>query len=199
MACVSCSRPLPDGARFCPFCGHEVVGAATEERRVVTVGFETDTYSEIVDGIADGELEGILYYNTYNSGIPAIGGSVMRVPLGGSFELVMGEDGNDASTKCTVCHSVSANGKVLVAGLGWSEEPIGQNPGNPIESASFDLSEDGQASQRNLDTTDGERFSVPQIQGASEMLRGRPRRVTGEQLLGSSRMLGDQVDVDVPT
>lgn len=39
MACVSCSRPLPDGARFCPFCGHEVVGAATEERRVVTVVF----------------------------------------------------------------------------------------------------------------------------------------------------------------
>ncbi len=39
MACVSCSRPLPDGARFCPFCGHEVLGASTEERRVVTVLF----------------------------------------------------------------------------------------------------------------------------------------------------------------
>ncbi|MFN3218184.1 MAG: adenylate/guanylate cyclase domain-containing protein [Acidimicrobiales bacterium] len=39
MACVSCSRVLPDGARFCPFCGHEVVGALTEERRVVTVVF----------------------------------------------------------------------------------------------------------------------------------------------------------------
>jgi class 3 adenylate cyclase/tetratricopeptide (TPR) repeat protein len=39
MACVSCSRPLPDGARFCPFCGHEVLGAAVEERRVVTVLF----------------------------------------------------------------------------------------------------------------------------------------------------------------
>ncbi len=39
MACVSCSRPLPDGARFCPFCGHEVLGALTEERRVVTVLF----------------------------------------------------------------------------------------------------------------------------------------------------------------
>jgi class 3 adenylate cyclase/tetratricopeptide (TPR) repeat protein len=39
MSCVSCSRVLPDGARFCPFCGHEVVGALTEERRVVTVVF----------------------------------------------------------------------------------------------------------------------------------------------------------------
>lgn len=39
MACVSCSRVLPDGARFCPFCGHEVLGALTEERRVITVVF----------------------------------------------------------------------------------------------------------------------------------------------------------------
>ncbi len=39
MACVSCSRPLPEGARFCSFCGHQVLGAATEERRVVTVVF----------------------------------------------------------------------------------------------------------------------------------------------------------------
>ncbi len=39
MACASCSQPLPDGARFCPFCGLEVVSAASEERRVVTVLF----------------------------------------------------------------------------------------------------------------------------------------------------------------
>ncbi len=39
MVCRSCTRPLPEGARFCPFCGHEVLGAATEERRVVTVVF----------------------------------------------------------------------------------------------------------------------------------------------------------------
>ena len=39
MTCVSCSRQLPDGARFCPFCGHEVMGTNTEERRVVTVVF----------------------------------------------------------------------------------------------------------------------------------------------------------------
>ncbi len=38
-ACTSCLRSLPDDARFCPFCGHEVVAAATEERRVVTVLF----------------------------------------------------------------------------------------------------------------------------------------------------------------
>ncbi len=39
MACASCSRPLPDGAKFCPFCGLEVVTTAGEERRLVTVLF----------------------------------------------------------------------------------------------------------------------------------------------------------------
>ena len=37
--CTSCLRSLPDDARFCPFCGHEVIASATEERRVVTVLF----------------------------------------------------------------------------------------------------------------------------------------------------------------
>ncbi len=37
--CSSCLRTLPDGARFCPFCGHEVLTSATDERRVVTVVF----------------------------------------------------------------------------------------------------------------------------------------------------------------
>lgn len=42
MACPSCSRPTPDGARFCPHCGHALAPAqraADEERRVVTVLF----------------------------------------------------------------------------------------------------------------------------------------------------------------
>jgi class 3 adenylate cyclase/tetratricopeptide (TPR) repeat protein len=37
--CSSCDSTLPDGARFCPSCGHEVAPAAAEERRVVTVVF----------------------------------------------------------------------------------------------------------------------------------------------------------------
>jgi class 3 adenylate cyclase/tetratricopeptide (TPR) repeat protein len=39
MACASCSRPLPADAKFCPFCGLEVVSTAGEERRIVTVLF----------------------------------------------------------------------------------------------------------------------------------------------------------------
>jgi class 3 adenylate cyclase/tetratricopeptide (TPR) repeat protein len=37
--CTSCLRSLPDGARFCPFCGHEVITATNDERRIVTVVF----------------------------------------------------------------------------------------------------------------------------------------------------------------
>lgn len=39
MACSSCSQPLPDGARFCPFCGTRTAATADEERRLVTVVF----------------------------------------------------------------------------------------------------------------------------------------------------------------
>ncbi|HUV19712.1 MAG TPA: adenylate/guanylate cyclase domain-containing protein [Ilumatobacteraceae bacterium] len=37
--CASCDSTLPDGARFCPACGHEIAPPAAEERRVVTVVF----------------------------------------------------------------------------------------------------------------------------------------------------------------
>jgi hypothetical protein len=109
--------------------------------------------------IANGELQGTVYYNTYNSGIPDVGGSIMRVPFGGSFEPVKGQNDSDPNTHCTVCHSVSANGKVLVAAMGWSEEPVGKNPGNPLQSASFDLSSTGTASLRKLEPTDGRKFA----------------------------------------
>ncbi len=39
MACPSCARPVPEGARFCPACGHSLAVASTEGRRVVTVLF----------------------------------------------------------------------------------------------------------------------------------------------------------------
>jgi len=39
MACPSCHLPVPDGASFCPACGHALGSAGSEERRVVTVVF----------------------------------------------------------------------------------------------------------------------------------------------------------------
>ncbi len=38
-SCTSCLLALPDGARFCPSCGHEVTATSVEERRIVTVVF----------------------------------------------------------------------------------------------------------------------------------------------------------------
>jgi class 3 adenylate cyclase len=37
MPCPSCAAPVPEGARFCPSCGHSLT--ALEERRIVTVLF----------------------------------------------------------------------------------------------------------------------------------------------------------------
>ena len=37
--CPSCAAPYPDGARFCPNCGHDLGRTRGEERRVVTVLF----------------------------------------------------------------------------------------------------------------------------------------------------------------
>jgi class 3 adenylate cyclase/tetratricopeptide (TPR) repeat protein len=39
MVCTSCSSLIPEGARFCPSCGHAVGADKAEERRIVTVLF----------------------------------------------------------------------------------------------------------------------------------------------------------------
>ncbi|MDI1437053.1 PD40 domain-containing protein [Polyangium sorediatum] len=92
--------------------------------------------------IAQGSLSGIVYYNTYVSKL-ANGGAVMRIKPGSNAEVLLGG--------CNVCHSVSANGNVLATGVNWTVD-------NPLDSASYDLTQDGTASQRYLDN-DGRKFS----------------------------------------
>lgn len=100
--------------------------------------------------IAQGSMKGIVYYNTYNS-LLAPGGGVMRIRPGGQAEAII--------KGCTVCHSVSSNGNRLAASVSWSGEPIGAVPGgNPISSATWDLSTDGEATQVHSDP-DGRKYS----------------------------------------
>ncbi len=77
--------------------------------------------------IASADLKGVIYYNTYKSASTDVG-AVMRIRPGKSAEVMIGS--------CTVCHSVSAQGNVLAAGLNWGND-------NPVDSATFDLYDDG--------------------------------------------------------
>jgi len=93
--------------------------------------------------VAQGSLKGIVYYNTYASPLAGNEGAVMRVKPGKDAEVLQ--------AGCTVCHSVSSQGNVLVSGVAWSG-------GNPTDSASYTLSADGMATELDLDE-DGRKYS----------------------------------------
>jgi hypothetical protein len=58
--------------------------------------------------IAQGNLKGTVYYNTYSSPLANGQGAVMRVKPGANADIL------SSSSTCTVCHAVSANGNTLV-------------------------------------------------------------------------------------
>ncbi|MFT3921176.1 MAG: hypothetical protein QM778_01445 [Myxococcales bacterium] len=109
--------------------GSSVVGPATQTWR-----------------IAAGDLKGIIYYNSYNSPLAKNSGAVMRIRPGSDAEVLISTAFNKNDGGCTVCHSVSAHGNVLGAGVQWGDS------GNPKDSATFDLMADGSAPVRVQDT-----------------------------------------------
>lgn len=117
--------------------GQDVVVQATKLVGGAATGPSTESWR-----IAQGNLTGIIYYNTYVSP-KANGGAVMRIKPGSDAEVLIGG--------CNVCHSVSAQGNVLAAGVAWTN-------GNPLDSATYDLTPDGNATQRALDD-DGRKYS----------------------------------------
>lgn len=117
--------------------GQDVTISATKILGGAVTGPATESWR-----IAQGNLTGIVYYNTYVSPL-ANGGAVMRIKPGSNAEVLLGG--------CNVCHSVSANGNVLAAGVSWGN-------GNPLDSATYDLTTDGAASQRSLDA-DGRKYA----------------------------------------
>jgi WD40-like Beta Propeller Repeat len=150
------------GATKSALAGQDVVVSATKLAGGAVTGPANETWR-----IAQGNLTGIVYYNTYVSPL-ANGGAVMRIKPGQNAEVLLGG--------CNVCHSVSANGNVLAAGVSWTN-------GNPLDSATYDLTQDGAASQRALDddgrkcafgglTPDGTWMVSNGIPGAGSPVRG---------------------------
>lgn len=78
--------------------------------------------------IAPGSLKGFVYYNTYRSKLAGDSGAVMRMKPGETAQVLQ--------SGCTVCHSVSAQGNVMVAGVQWDGK-------NAAVSRAFDLPENG--------------------------------------------------------
>jgi hypothetical protein len=82
---------------------------------------------------APGKLKGDLFYNTYTSPQANGNGAVMRLHLGDSKpDVFLTDTGTLPLGPCWSCHSLSANGAVLVA-------QHHQYPSGPYTSASFDL------------------------------------------------------------
>lgn len=82
MACASCSRPLPEGARFCPYCGHEVLWATPDERRVVTVLFaDIAGYTTLTERLDPERVKRLLddAFHRLAEDIVEFGGSVDKV------------------------------------------------------------------------------------------------------------------------
>jgi hypothetical protein len=83
---------------------------------------------------ARGQLKSAVYYNTYNSAlVTPNNGAVMRIlPLQDRPEVVKTAAGVVPVGPCYSCHSMSANGQMLVA-------QRHQYPGGPYSSTSFDV------------------------------------------------------------
>jgi hypothetical protein len=93
--------------------------------------------------IAPASLKGIIYYSTYKTKLAEGSGAIMRVRPGANAEVVQ--------SGCTVCHSVSANGNVLATGINYYAvpgAPVAEADDNPVDSATFDLSQDGSVTNR---------------------------------------------------
>src|SRR5262249_15952750 len=60
--------------------------------------------------VAPASLKGTLYYNSYDSPLGGGMGAVLKLKPGQAAQLLSGGGG-----KCTVCHTVSSTGNVMIA------------------------------------------------------------------------------------
>lgn len=120
--------------------------------------------------VAPGSLKGFVYYNTYRSKLAGDNGAVMRIKPGETATVLQ--------SGCTVCHSVSAQGNVIVAGVQWDKS-------NPLASRAFDLpANDGIALRDQQDEGRVYAFGGLTPDGALMLTSGVPK--TGAKMRGMS-------------
>ncbi len=141
---VTLPQSVWDGATRSAGASDSVVVGVTKLALGVAAGPITERFR-----IAQGELTGSIYYNSYDSRL-AGGAALLRVRIGETAEVV--ESG------CTVCHSVSANGNRIATARRWSETGTATGTGNPVESGTIDLDSRGGAMAAWTDP-DGRKFS----------------------------------------
>jgi hypothetical protein len=120
--------------------------------------------------IAQGDLKGVVYYNTYKSASTNTG-AVMRLKPGHNAEVMIGG--------CAVCHSVSANGNVVVAGVNWGDN------NNPYDSISYDLDASGGVTRRYTEP-DGRRYSFGALTPDGALLLSNAVPSSGQSIRGLS-------------
>ncbi len=141
---VQIPQDVWDGAARSAGAADALVVGVTKLSAGVAEGPITESHN-----IAQGELTGSIYYNSYNSHL-AGGGAILRVRFGEDAQVVQGG--------CTVCHSVSANGTRISTGLSWSGTATITGTGNPIQSGTIDVDPSGTAAAAWTDP-DGRKYS----------------------------------------
>jgi hypothetical protein len=120
-----------------PFIHHPITQAAWKQMLLSNAGEEVTVKLTFAKGgaaygpitekwkVANAPLKGIVYYNSYGTrlaknyggalgpGDGRFGGATLAIK-GGSTDPVLVAGGNGDSTYCRVCHSVAANGSVLI-------------------------------------------------------------------------------------
>lgn len=107
---------------------------------------------------ASASLKGIVYYSTYNFPTPGEtlphDAAIMSMRPGQAAQVV--------KRGCTTCHSVSSEGNVMATGLDYVPNAgtgyAASEGYNPVDSATYDLSEDGQTTLRNT-SSEGRDYS----------------------------------------
>jgi hypothetical protein len=116
--------------------------------------------------IAPASIKGIIYYNTYNTFLSDVAedkGAIMRIRPGQDAEILQ--------SGCTVCHTVSAKGNVLATAQGFWGDGVGPGAWDnavPTDSVTYDLSEEGEAVQRNL-SSEGRLYSFAALSPNGEI------------------------------